>query len=261
MKRLAVKLMAPVLMLVVAIVPAATSSDAADALAQATDEMMRPSPLDGRLGGTVKSFTAKYGQPIAATTAEPNKAAFPIKGHGRFMVTLEGNVVIGIEAIADRLGHLPFSAPDEKDWSLSTASRHAKAFLPADATYEPRSVSDGDRVVRGCHSAALAAALDPVLFARLGVGGAPGDCEYVLHRDKQGNIWSVTVSLGRSTGPATPQVSRATFGGPATGTKHCADFPTHADAQAYFEAHGGGSSREVRGLDADRDGQACESLP
>lgn len=40
--------------------------------------------------------------------------------------------------------------------------------------------------------------------------------------------------------------------------RDCADFKTHAEAQAYFRAHGPG---DPHGLDADGDGVACERLP
>lgn len=41
---------------------------------------------------------------------------------------------------------------------------------------------------------------------------------------------------------------------------NCSDFSTHDEAQAVFEACGGGSN-DVHGLDNDSDGLACESLP
>jgi micrococcal nuclease len=45
------------------------------------------------------------------------------------------------------------------------------------------------------------------------------------------------------------------------GDKDCADFSTHDEAQAYFEAGGGSPSYNFNQLDRDRDGIACESLP
>jgi micrococcal nuclease len=53
-------------------------------------------------------------------------------------------------------------------------------------------------------------------------------------------------------GPAAP-VSRT--------DKDCPDFATQADAQAYFVRYGGSRTNNVDGLDRDRDGIACESLP
>lgn len=49
----------------------------------------------------------------------------------------------------------------------------------------------------------------------------------------------------------------------ATGVDHdCSDFQTHADAQRYFDAHGGSRTNNVENLDgSDHDGRVCESLP
>ncbi|HEY8346960.1 MAG TPA: thermonuclease family protein [Symbiobacteriaceae bacterium] len=44
------------------------------------------------------------------------------------------------------------------------------------------------------------------------------------------------------------------------GDVDCKDFATQAEAQAFYEAHGG-PARDPYRLDADRDGIACESLP
>lgn len=43
--------------------------------------------------------------------------------------------------------------------------------------------------------------------------------------------------------------------------KNCSDFKTQPEAQAYFEGKGGSRNNNVDGLDGDRDGIACESLP
>jgi len=45
------------------------------------------------------------------------------------------------------------------------------------------------------------------------------------------------------------------------GDKDCADFTTHAQAQAYFTSKGGSASNNVDRLDNDHDGIACEALP
>ncbi len=43
--------------------------------------------------------------------------------------------------------------------------------------------------------------------------------------------------------------------------RDCADFATQAEAQHYFNSHGGGPANDFDRLDADHDGIACESLP
>ncbi len=42
---------------------------------------------------------------------------------------------------------------------------------------------------------------------------------------------------------------------------NCSDFATHAEAQQYFDSHGGSPSNNYDGLDNDHDGIVCESLP
>jgi Excalibur calcium-binding domain len=46
----------------------------------------------------------------------------------------------------------------------------------------------------------------------------------------------------------------------AQADKDCSDFSSQAEAQAYFEAHGGSPTNNVDNLDADHDGQACEAF-
>jgi micrococcal nuclease len=48
----------------------------------------------------------------------------------------------------------------------------------------------------------------------------------------------------------------------AKGDKDCSDFKTHAEAQAYFDSHGGSAMNNFDNLDgSDHDGQVCETLP
>lgn len=42
--------------------------------------------------------------------------------------------------------------------------------------------------------------------------------------------------------------------------KTCADFTTHAEAQAYFESEGGSASYNADNLDGDSNGKVCETL-
>lgn len=43
--------------------------------------------------------------------------------------------------------------------------------------------------------------------------------------------------------------------------KKCSDFTTRQEAQGYFDAHGGTNSSEVKRMDGNSDGEACETLP
>ncbi|MEK6251658.1 MAG: excalibur calcium-binding domain-containing protein [Actinomycetota bacterium] len=56
-------------------------------------------------------------------------------------------------------------------------------------------------------------------------------------------------------------VSSSGGGGSGAADKDCSDFATQAQAQAWFDSHGGSASNDVDGLDGDHDGKACESLP
>jgi micrococcal nuclease len=48
----------------------------------------------------------------------------------------------------------------------------------------------------------------------------------------------------------------------AKNDKDCSDFKTHAQAQAYFDSHGGSPTNNVDNLDgSDHDGKVCETLP
>ncbi|MDP4020946.1 MAG: thermonuclease family protein, partial [Candidatus Adlerbacteria bacterium] len=46
----------------------------------------------------------------------------------------------------------------------------------------------------------------------------------------------------------------------SSNTYNCSDFSTHAEAQAVYESCGG-ASNDIHRLDANKDGEACESLP
>jgi hypothetical protein len=61
----------------------------------------------------------------------------------------------------------------------------------------------------------------------------------------------------------TPPPPSSSSGGPNKPISeiNCSDFPTHAAAQRWFDAHGGSASNNVAGLDGNHDGVACQSLP
>jgi hypothetical protein len=66
-----------------------------------------------------------------------------------------------------------------------------------------------------------------------------------------------------SPSPSAPSSAPTQSGGPDKPISeiNCSDFATHADAQSWFDQHGGSASNDVAGLDGDHDGLACESLP
>lgn len=74
----------------------------------------------------------------------------------------------------------------------------------------------------------------------------------------------------RTTAPVTPKGSTTPNGSAAfyrppgwdgVSDVDCSDFKTHAQAQSFFIGTGGSRTNDPYRLDADHDGQACESLP
>lgn len=53
----------------------------------------------------------------------------------------------------------------------------------------------------------------------------------------------------------------ARLGHGTPGPKSCKDFASQAEAQAYFEAHGGNAHNNVDNLDHNHNGIACEVYP
>ena len=53
----------------------------------------------------------------------------------------------------------------------------------------------------------------------------------------------------------------ALVGSRRSGAKSCKDFASQAEAQAYFDAHGGSPVNNVDNLDHNRNGIACEVYP
>ena len=65
-------------------------------------------------------------------------------------------------------------------------------------------------------------------------------------------------ALARAGGPAS-HLGAAGRRGEAD--KDCKDFASQAEAQAWFEAHGGSAAHNVANLDRNRNGIACEAYP
>ncbi len=111
----------------------------------------------------------------------------------------------------------------------------------------------------------------------LELGGAPSDPHNLwpeshhnsFKKDELENSLNHKICAGQI-GLATAQrrivkwpsyVSSSSGGGGGSADKDCSDFATQAQAQAWFDSHGGSPSKDVGGLDSDHDGKACESLP
>ncbi len=57
------------------------------------------------------------------------------------------------------------------------------------------------------------------------------------------------------------RVTSALIGRQGSGSKSCKNFASQAEAQAYFEAHGGNPRNNVDNLDRNHNGIACEVYP
>ncbi len=79
--------------------------------------------------------------------------------------------------------------------------------------------------------------------------------EINAHFSKKG-LWSACPDTNKI-GEATPPIISTSI----RFDMNCDDFLNQGEAQKYFTSHGGSSSNNMDGLDADRDGIACESLP
>ena len=231
--------------------------------------------LDARLGGTQTSFRAAFGKPVKGKSTK-TVDAYAVKGFGLVAAAFLSSRADEITLAADRLAHTPLTTPDPADWSVTNAAKFADAVAPTDATYGAPAQSAAAIELAG-HSQALAAVFTQADLTTLQVGGAPGDFTVVYHLDTAGSVFSVDLSVGApattadsgaaTTGAATKTTASATkttgsgSTGAAGGKVYCRDFATQAEAQAYFDAHGGDSNPQVSGMDGDKDGKPCESLP
>lgn len=83
-----------------------------------------------------------------------------------------------------------------------------------------------------------------------------------IARDARTGLWAACGVPPTSTPVAspTPTTPPGLLYDPFGPDRDCGDFPTHAQAQAFFLAAGGPAADPHR-LDSDGDGLACESLP
>lgn len=96
-------------------------------------------------------------------------------------------------------------------------------------------------------------ALDAV---RARVYGTPTHGTLLVQTDGQ----RYEVHPARNGDPAVPVDGTGSTASRDEPDRDCADFATHAEAQAFFIA-AGGPARDPHRLDGDNDGSACESLP
>lgn len=226
-------------------------------------------PLDARLGGTQKSFAASFGDPVKDKSSA-DLQVYSVSGFGLVAAAFSNSKAYEVTIAADRLSHKPYTEPDDADWTVNNAARFADAVVPTDSTYGQPTTSKTQIEIVG-HSAALAKAFTQKNYTTLQVAGKPGDFDVIYHLDTAGNVFSVDVSLGNGQTVAAPTSTSTKSGNATTSSSgnstasgnvvHCKDFQSQADAQAYFDAHGGDSNPSVSGMDGDKDGKPCENLP
>jgi len=229
--------------------------------------------LDGRLGGSTTSFSSVYGK-ATKTKGTGDIESYTVSGFGLVAAAFRSSKAYEITIAADRLSHKPLTDADPADWTVTNAARFADAIVPTDATYD-KPVKNKTKIELIGHSAALAKVFTEKDYTALQVSGKPGDFDVVYNLDTSGNVFSIDASLGNggtvasSSGTNGPTGSATkTSGANSTGNSaasgqvvHCKDFQTQADAQAYFDAHGGDSNPAVAAMDGDKDGKPCETLP
>jgi hypothetical protein len=227
-------------------------------------------PLEGRLGGATKGFASAYGDPVKDKSSGDINV-YNVSGFGLVAAAFLKSNAYEITLAADRLSHKPLTEPDPADWTVTNAARFADAIVPTDATYD-EPAKDKTKITLVGHSKALAKAFTQKNYDSLQVTGKPGDFVVVYNLDTDGNVFSIDASLGNggttsaASGSANSTSTKTANGSSGNGAKagaaaHCRDFTTQADAQAYFDSHGGDSNPAAAGLDGDHDGRACETLP
>jgi len=87
--------------------------------------------------------------------------------------------------------------------------------------------------------------------------------ESMIERDTEGNLETNTeggfmTSIWRDQNGN--QVSEGTPGAKGEDQYNCSDFATQAEAQIFFD-NAGGVANDVNGLDGNKDGVPCQSLP
>ncbi|MGH2534241.1 MAG: hypothetical protein ACRDJW_18385 [Thermomicrobiales bacterium] len=117
--------------------------------------------LDGRLGGTLASFSAAYGPPIEINYAIG--AIFDVAGYGLVAAQFGWEVVpedpalpaLMITLRAPRPEGVLATRPDPADWSEEDGRQQAERFLPADVTFGAAEPSGETGFVLPCRSEAL----------------------------------------------------------------------------------------------------------
>jgi hypothetical protein len=196
--------------------------------------------LDGRIGGTVAAFEAKFGEPTNKPTDDVSaKRTYKNKNYQYLTTQAIDGYVYRVTFSADRKGADPET---KKTWSKSKATSVAKRIIPSDAECGEASPYKGKKALRvTCTSAALTAIMFPADYQRVGRAGDQGSVSFVLTLDKKDDakvtaIETIVGSMSAAEFAATQPAPTAT---PAPDPYFASGPATEAE-KAYF--------RQVQGI-------------
>ena len=151
--------------------------------------------LDGRLGGSLASFSAYFEDDI-----------FTQEGCSRFSTISwqpapdgDSDIVTVIELWADRDADIEASTldtPSDANWTMDEAEVIAAQLLPTDTLLDDPQQTDAANLLTSGFSASLAAVTTPVHYTYHVADGTPGDVDVRFGLSRDGTVWGITVQLG-----------------------------------------------------------------
>ena len=102
------------------------------AAAGAAVTTLRRDPLDGRLGGHVAAFDRAHASRIESSA----QRRIYFTPHGRLLLDLTADGIVHQLTLGRDRAVNDTWEPDPNDWSLATARRLARGYLPRDARFE-----------------------------------------------------------------------------------------------------------------------------
>ena len=165
--------------------------------AQTSDETT--AVLDGRIGGSLDAFEAKYGEPTNDPAAEDGagvERAYANKNYREMVAISFADRISGVAFAAN----LPATPDDDRGtWSIAKATSLAKRFLPADVDCGD-AAPEGDTLLRAqCTSAALAEVFSAADYAELERAGNPGTVSFTLTLDEADDTAVTAISAAAGT--------------------------------------------------------------
>lgn len=159
-----------------------------------------PGPLDGRLGGTVESWIAAYGDPIVREGRPALFIEIEMPGLSSLLLSEKDGIVYRAWLYAPRPAGEEWSMdgqPHEMNWSVVEGQTLALEFLPRDVVLLGRlkELPEFDMMVQACESPALLAGVDPTVYDFTDATPVYGGCSYQLQLDTDGQVTAISVEL------------------------------------------------------------------